>query len=115
VREAGGSFLIILIVTWLALIVGLLLVVLIVDPMGIFDVLIETVGYTVARLILPLLSSRRVYVQPLHSPLKKFNTLGYHRDDGGRIEIESTIAGFVGFVICLVVFFAVGLLIRTVV
>jgi hypothetical protein len=77
-----------------------------------FDGLIGLIGGSVARILLPLLSFRKVCVQPLNSPLgTRFNTLGYRYDDDGRIEIESTLAGFIGFVICLVAFFAFGLLI----
>jgi hypothetical protein len=77
-----------------------------------FDGLIGLIGGSVARLALPLLSFRRIYVQPINAPLgTRFNALGYRHDEDGRIEIESTIAGFIGLVICLVAFFAFGLLI----
>lgn len=77
-----------------------------------FDGLIGLIGGSVARFALPLLSFRRVYVQPLNSPLgTRFNRLGYRYDDDGRIEIESTPAGFIGLVIGLVAFFALGFLI----
>jgi hypothetical protein len=79
-----------------------------------FDFLIDMVGYTVARLVLPLVSFRKIYVQPLNSAETRFNALGYRYDDDGRLEIESTIAGFIGFVVCVVVFFGIGLLIRAV-
>jgi hypothetical protein len=83
-----------------------------VSPMSIFDDLIFIVGYTVARLALPLFSFRKMYVQPLNSSEWGFNALGYRYDDSGRIEIESTIAGGIGFVIFLIAFFAFCLLIR---
>jgi hypothetical protein len=79
--------------------------------MIVFDILIDAVGYTVARLTLPLLSLKKIYVQPLSSSEGKFNALGYRYDDNGRLEIEETIAGFIGFFICLIAFFACGLLI----
>lgn len=80
--------------------------------MSIFDILIDMVGYTVARLVLPLCSFHKIHVQPLNSPETRFNALGYRYDDSGRIEIASTIAGFIGFVICLIALFAFGLMIR---
>lgn len=80
-----------------------------------FDFLIDLIGCTTARLVLPHLSFGWVYVEPLCSPPKRFNALGYRRDEGGRIELARTVAGFVGFIIFLVVFFTVGLLIRLVV
>lgn len=81
--------------------------------MCIFDFLIFVVGYWVARVVLPFLSLHRVYVQPLLSaPRKRFNVLGWRRDDNGRIELEETPAGFIGFLLCLLAFFTLGLLIR---
>jgi hypothetical protein len=76
--------------------------------MWIFDFLIDVLGYTVARLVLPFASFGRLYVEPLSSPLKRFNSLGYRRDEGGRIEIEETVAGFIGFITFLVAFFIGG-------
>jgi hypothetical protein len=82
--------------------------------MIIFDILVDMVGYTVARSVLPLCSFHRIHVQPLNSPETRFNALGYRYDDSGRIEIESTIAGFIGFVICLIALLASGIPIRAV-
>jgi hypothetical protein len=98
--------------TWFALIIGILFVVLVGYPIGIFDVLIEAIGYTVARSVIPFLSFRRVYVQSLNSTQKTFNALGYRRDGVGRIEIEQSVAGFLGIIIFVAVFAAVGLLIH---
>ncbi|MGJ4946437.1 hypothetical protein ACQR1W_38180 [Bradyrhizobium sp. HKCCYLS1011] len=81
-------------------------------PIGIFDVMIEAVGYTIARLVLPLVSFGRVHVQPLSSAQKNFNVLGYRSDGTGHIEIECTVAGFIGFLIFLIGFFTLGLLIQ---
>ena len=80
--------------------------------MCIFDFLIFTVGYTVARLVFPRVSFHKVYVEPLIRPETGFNALGYRHDGQGRIQIESTVAGFLGFIVCLIVFFAFGLLIQ---
>jgi hypothetical protein len=83
-----------------------------VGPVLIFDFLIDMVGYAVARLLLPVLSFHKIFVQPLGSPEKRFNALGYRHADNRRIEIESTIAGFIGFVVCLIAFSTLCLLIR---
>ena len=77
-----------------------------------FDLLIDVIGYTTARLVLPLLSFGRIYAEPLSSPSKRFNALGYRRDDGGRIELAESVAGFVGFIIFLVALSIGGLLIQ---
>jgi hypothetical protein len=71
----------------------------------IFEALIFFVGYTVARLILPFISFGKIYVAPPTTPPNRFNVLGYRYDDSGRIEISETIAGLVGFVLCLTAFF----------
>lgn len=78
----------------------------------IFDFLMGNVGYATARLVLPLLSFRRVYAEPLTSPPKRFNALGYRRDEDGRIEIEEMVAGFMGLVILAIAFSIGGLLFR---
>jgi hypothetical protein len=80
--------------------------------MCIFDILIDIVGYTIARIVLPLLSLGRLSVQPLDAPREAFNAFGYRRDSRGRIELEQTIAGFIGFALCLVAFVVLGLLTR---
>jgi hypothetical protein len=72
-----------------------------------FDILAEMVGYPVARLVLPLVSFGRIYVEPVFSPRQKFSMFGYRRDENGRIELEAQGASFIGFVI-LVVAIAVG-------
>jgi hypothetical protein len=77
-----------------------------------FDTLISLVGCTVARLTLPFLSFGRICVEPVIAPLSKFNALGFRWDDNGRLEIAKTVAGFVGLLICLFAFFALGLLIQ---
>lgn len=78
----------------------------------IIDILILTVGYTVARLTIPFLSFDRINVEPLSAPYRRFNVLGYRQDEDGRIEIDGYLAASVGFVVCIIVFIAVGLLIR---
>lgn len=79
----------------------------------IYDVLFFFVGYTVARLLLPLLSFGKIYVEALTTPPKRFNVLGYRYDDSGRIEISGTFAGFIGFILCLIALLVVGLLIQS--
>lgn len=78
----------------------------------VLQILVELVGYTVARLALPIFSFGKVYVARLAAPAGKFNLIGCRRDECGRIEIESTAAGIIGVVICLIVAFGLALLIR---
>ena len=74
--------------------------------------LIGLVGYTAARLTLPLLSFGRMYVESLKSSQKGFNAFGYRRDESGRIEIEQTVAEALGFVICFMAYLVIALLIQ---
>jgi hypothetical protein len=80
-----------------------------------FEFLIDMVGHTVARFALPLLSFGKIYVQPLNAPFGKFNAFGYRYDEDGRVEVDSTVSGWIGFVVCLILFIAIGLLIHAVV
>ena len=78
----------------------------------VIQVLVEMLGYTVARLTLPLFSFGKVCIAPLAAPTGKFNLIGYRRDERGRIEIESTAAGVIGVVMCLVGAFGLAFLIK---
>jgi hypothetical protein len=42
---------------------------------------------------------------------KNYNTIGYRHLGDGRIEIEDTLSGFIGFIIFLAVIFACSLLV----
>jgi hypothetical protein len=71
--------------------------------MFILDILIAIVGYTTARLLLPLLSFGKVYAQPVKSGKERFNALGFRLDQNKRIEVESTMAGWIGIFLWIVV------------
>lgn len=79
--------------------------------MWIFDFLIFIVGHTGARVVLPLVSFRRIMVQPITSVEKNYNATGYRHLGNGRIEIEDTLSGFIGFIILLAMIFARSLLV----
>src|SRR5207302_1517475 len=70
--------------------------------------------YSVARLVLPLISSGRLRVQPFTAPERGFNGLGYRRDGNGKMELASTTAGLLGLIILFVALFSFGLLMRAV-
>jgi hypothetical protein len=71
--------------------------------MFILDILIEIVGYTTARLLLPLVSFGKVYVEPVKSNKRGFNALGFRLDENKKIEVEATMAGWVGFLFWIAV------------
>ena len=75
------------------------------------ELLVLVLGHGIARLLLPLLSFRKIQVQPLGGPSVRFNLAGYRRVGNGRIEIEATLAGFIGLMIGLAVCVAI-LLVR---
>ncbi len=64
--------------------------------MFILSLLLEVLGYTTARLVLPIISLNRAYVQPVRSNQKGFNIFGCRLDDQGRLEVEATMAGWLG-------------------
>ncbi|MBA7464887.1 hypothetical protein ES703_76058 [subsurface metagenome] len=47
------------------------------------DVLFEVIGYSIGRLLLPLMSLGRAHAEPLLVAVKKFNWFGYRRDESG--------------------------------
>ncbi len=57
------------------------------------------IGYSVARLVLPLVSFGKVQVgTPLDT--SRFGWLGFRRNESGRLEIEATLSALIGLVIC---------------
>lgn len=69
----------------------------------------ESVGCSIARIVIPTVSFDQVYVHPLNASPEHFNWLGYRRDDTGRVVIARDVAGFIGFMIMTVAFFAIVL------
>ncbi len=80
--------------------------------MYIYEFLIDMIGHAVARYALPRLSAGKIYVQPLDAPFGNFNSRGYRYDENGRIEVDSTVSGWIGFFFCLILFIAISLLIH---
>ena len=75
--------------------------------MSAFGILIDLVGYMVARAGLPFLSFGRVYVEPFSTTPQRLSWPGYRRDEAGRIELRQRAAGWIGFGICLLVLIAI--------
>jgi hypothetical protein len=61
-------------------------------------VLIEMLGYGIARLIIPLLTFGTVRLDPLSASSEHYNWLGYRRD-GARMVLGPTTAGLIGILI----------------
>jgi hypothetical protein len=83
--------------------------------MCILEFFVDMIGHAVASYALPRLSAGKIYVQPLNAPLGNFNSRGYRYDEDGRIEVDSTVSGWIGLFFCLFVFVAISFLIYAVV
>jgi hypothetical protein len=79
----------------------------------VFDVLIFIIGYTTARVLLPLLSFGKIHVQPFKSKSTGFNALGCRFEENGRIEVESMVAVGIGFLACFIIFLAANFLVTS--
>lgn len=80
--------------------------------MSAFGILVELIGYTVARSTLPFVSFGWIYVEPFSASPAPGSRPYYRRDANGRIELRQAAAGWIGFGICLLVLLAVAELFR---
>jgi hypothetical protein len=69
-------------------------------PFLLLEIVWWRIGYSVARLVLPLVSFGKLEVLPLESPDSSW--LGYRRNGSGYVEIDPTPAGGIGLVICCI-------------
>jgi hypothetical protein len=72
--------------------------------MILIDLILDTVGYTTSRLLLPILTSDRVRVDLLPSSETGFNWLGFKRLPDGGLLCDSNTAGWMGALFWLVAF-----------
>lgn len=68
-----------------------------------FDVISEIVGYTTARVLLPILSFGKLRVQRIRSDEWGFNWLGFRREPDGSFLVGSSMAGWLGLFLWLAV------------
>lgn len=71
-------------------------------------VLLDLIGYSVARLVLPLVSFGRISVAPYGSDHRWFGK----RDGLGRMEVGATPASCIGLVVLVVFLMAFAFLMR---
>ncbi|MGY8633209.1 hypothetical protein RAD15_12100 [Bradyrhizobium sp. 14AA] len=69
--------------------------------------LVELIGYAVARATLPFLSFGWIYVEPFSASPQPLRWPCYRRDVNGRIEMHQRAAGWIGFGICVLVLLAI--------
>ncbi|QRY68756.1 hypothetical protein JVX98_10935 [Ensifer sp. PDNC004] len=69
------------------------------------DIIVGVLGYTTARLVLPIITLGKVRVQPISSSERGFNWLGFKRARDGSLMCHMDLAGMIG--VCLWLFTAV--------
>jgi hypothetical protein len=83
--------------------------------MSALGILVDLIGYTVARAALPLLSFGRIYVEPFSASPPPLRWPGCRRDPAGRIELRQGAAGWIGVAICILIFLAVSLMLHAII
>lgn len=73
--------------------------------------LLDALGYTTARLLVPILTFGRVRVQALRAETQLHNWFGFSRSPGGW-QLEATMAGWYGLFFWIAVLVAVLALLR---
>ncbi|THV19760.1 hypothetical protein [Peteryoungia ipomoeae] len=71
--------------------------------MFIIDFIFEVIGYTTAKLVLPLITFGKVRVQSISSTERGFNWLGFKRATDGSLICQAPMAGWIGLVPWLLV------------
>lgn len=65
------------------------------------SILLDALGYTTARLLVPILTFGRVRVQALRAEPRRHNWFGFARAADGSCQLEATMAGWYGLVFWL--------------
>lgn len=66
--------------------------------MIIIDFILEVIGYTTSRLVLPLITLGKVCVQSVSSTETGFNWLGFKRVPDGSLICQAPMAGWIGLI-----------------
>ena len=74
--------------------------------MSALGILVDLIGYAVARAVLPVLSFGWIYVEPFSATPQPLQWPWYRRDATGRIELRQAAAAWVGLGICAIVLLA---------
>ena len=67
-----------------------------------FDMIWWGIGYSAARLILPVVSFGKVRVEPLECRDNRFGWLCYRRDGSGHLEVVAELGAGIGLVACCI-------------
>jgi hypothetical protein len=77
--------------------------------MSALGMLVELIGYSVARAALPALSLGWIHVEPFSASPQPLRWPCYRRDGNQRIELRQAAASWIGLAICVVVLLAIAL------
>jgi hypothetical protein len=80
--------------------------------MSVLGILVDLVGYTVARAVLPFASFGWISVEPFSASPPPLRWPGHRRDASGRIVLRQATAGWVGLGICLLPVLAIAVIIH---
>ena len=75
--------------------------------MIIIDFIVDIIGYTTSRILIPPLTFQRVQVDALLPEQTGFNWLGFKRVSDGTLLCDSTTAGWIGTFFWVLVFVAI--------
>jgi hypothetical protein len=81
--------------------------------MSAFEILVDLIGYSIARAALPVLSFGWIYVEPFSATPQPLQWPWYRRDANGRVELRQVVAGWIGFGMCILVLLVTALAIHT--
>jgi hypothetical protein len=82
----------------------------VIDIIG--SILLDALGYTTARLLVPIVTFGSVRVQALRAETRRHNWFGFSRNPDGSCQLEATMAGWYGLFFWIVVGIAVLALLR---
>ncbi|TDW35023.1 hypothetical protein EV128_103305 [Rhizobium azibense] len=66
--------------------------------MIIIDFILDAIGYTTARITLPLITFGKVQVEPISSTETGFNWWGFKRMSGGAMLCQAPMAAWIGLI-----------------
>ena len=80
--------------------------------MSALGILVDLIGYAVARAVLPFLSFGWIYVEPFSASPPPLRWPGYRRDANGRIELRQGAGAWIGLGICLLTLLVAVMIVR---
>jgi len=82
----------------------------VIDTIG--GILLDALGYTTARVLVPIVTFGRVRVQALRAEPQRSNWFGFSRAADGSCQLEATMAGWYGLFVWIAALIVVLVLLR---